>query len=148
MGTRSTIHIRDRYGRHLVSIYTQYDGYYEGVGKEIYEFFKDKKNYGNGFEDTALLFVANYKGNKSYNKYLTRESDRQEYNYFIQEGKEGILFSISKEVYVEQYENFALIDTLMGGNLEEFVEELNTEISEERKIKFGEEIKDEQNSNN
>lgn len=139
MGTRSTIHIRDRYGRHLVSIYTQYDGYYEGVGKEIYEFFKDKKNYGNGFEDTALLFVAKYKGNKSYNKYLTRDTDIEEYNYYITENDIGqIVFSISKEKYIDEIDDFAIVRTLSYGTLKEFVEELNTEIAEERKIVYEE----------
>lgn len=135
MSTHSTIHIKDRNGRHLVSIYTQCDGYYEGVGQEIYEFFSNKENYGNGFEDTALLFVAKYKGNEAYNRYLTRESDRQEYNYFIIEGEKEVLFSISKEVYVEEYERFALMNVLPIGNIKEFAEELNKEIPEERKIK-------------
>ena len=137
MGTRSTIHFSNRTGRHLVSIYTQYDGYYEGVGQEIYDFFSNKENYGNGFEDTALLFVAKYKGNSAYNKYLTFENDVQEYNCYITEGEKGeLIFSITKEVFVDKFDDIAILKTLRYGDLKEFAKELNTEIPDERKIKI------------
>lgn len=136
MGTHCTIHISDRYGRNLVSLYTQYDGYYEGVGQEIYDFFKDKKNYRNGFEDTALLFVAKYKGDKAYNRYLTRPSDIQEYNYYITENDGQILFSIKKEQFVKELDSYVLVNKLNYGTLKDFAEELNTEIAEENKIKL------------
>lgn len=128
MGTRSTIHIYNMRGKNLVNIYTQYDGYYQGVGKEIYEWWNNKDNYGNSFEDTAFLFIANYKGNSAYNKYLTTETDEQEYNYYIYEDKEeGVIFKIKKEIWLEDRETCGMITPLRGGNLEEFLEELNTE---------------------
>lgn len=128
MGTRSTIHIYDRNGRNLVNIYNQYDGYYQGVGKEIYEWWKNKENYGNEFEDTAFLFIANWKGNAAYSKYLTTQTDEQEYNYYIHEDiKEGVLFSIKKEAWFEKEQEIGMIYKLRYGSLEEFLEELNTE---------------------
>lgn len=40
MGTRSLTHIKQD-GKTLVTIYRQYDGYPEGLGKELYDFLKD-----------------------------------------------------------------------------------------------------------
>ena len=127
MGTRSTIHIYDNYGRHLVSIYNQYDGYYQGVGKEIYEWFKNKENYGNGFSDTMFLFIANWKGNTAYHKYLTTETDEQEYNYYISWYEGQLTFTIKKEVWIDERQEFYMQTTLRNGTLEQFLEELNTE---------------------
>lgn len=128
MGTRSTIHIYNMRGKNLVNIYTQYDGYYQGVGKEIYEWWKNKDNYGNSFEDTAFLFIANYKGNSAYNKYLTTENDEEEYNYYIYEDKEeGVIFKIKKEIWLDETSQCAMITPLRYGNIDEFLEELNTE---------------------
>lgn len=128
MGTRSTIHIYSKYGKNLVNIYTQYDGYYQGVGKEIYEFWNNKENYGNGFRDTALLFISKYKGNEPYNRYLTDERDEQEYNYYIYEDEENyVSFSIRKETWINERSQFYIETTLRYGSLEEFLEELNTE---------------------
>lgn len=128
MGTHSTIHIYNMRGKNLVNIYTQYDGDYQSVGKMIYEWWKNKENYGNGFEDTAFLFIANYKGNSAYNKYLTTENDEEEYNYYIYEDKEeGVIFKIKKEVWLEDKGMCAMVTTLRGGNIDEFLEVLNTE---------------------
>ena len=128
METRSTIHIYSKYGKNLVNIYTQYDGYYQGVGKEIYEFWNNKENYGNGFRNTALLFISQYKGNKPYNRYLTDERDEQEYNYYIYEDKENyVSFSIRKETWIAERRQFYMETTLRYGSLKEFLEELNTE---------------------
>lgn len=128
MGTRSTIHIYNRHGKNLANVYTQYDGYYQGVGKEIYEFFNNEENYGNGFDDTAFLFLAKYKGDSAYNRYLTTELDEQEYNYYIYEDNElGISFGISKEVWIENLQTTGIVHTLRYGTLKEFLEELNKE---------------------
>lgn len=129
MGTRSTIHIYNRYKNNLVNIYTQYDGYYQGVGKEIYEWWKNKENYGNGFTDTAFLFISNYKGNQSYNRYLTNEIDEQEYNYYIYEDFETgePMFGIKKEVWFKEEQEFGMQHKLYYGTIEEFLEELDKE---------------------
>lgn len=127
MGTHSTIHIYNRSGRNLINIYNQYDGYYQGVGKEIYEWWNNKEHYGNGFDDTAFLFIANWKKDRPYNRYLTSERDEQEYNYYIYETENGVEFRIRKEVWIDERQEFYLKDTLMYGSLEEFLKELNTE---------------------
>lgn len=97
MSTNGTIRFIDKRGRELLCIYTHYDSYYRGVGKVIYDFFSDKKNYGNGFEDTVLLFVCYIKEGKPYSIYATDKDDVQEYNYTIQETDEGLRFSVTRE---------------------------------------------------
>lgn len=127
MGTHSTIHIYDRNRRNLVNIYTQYDGYYKGVGMEIYEWFSNKDNFGNGFYDTALLFVSAYKGNEAYNKYLCSIDDQEEYNYYIYDTDDGIRFSIKKDKWLDDECKVVMEQTLTYGTLEDFLEELNKE---------------------
>lgn len=127
MGTHSTIHIYKKNGHNLINIYNQYDGYYQGVGKEIYEWWNNKDNYGNGFEDTAFLFISSWKKDRPYNRYLTTETDEQEYNYYIYETDKGVVFGIRKEVWIDERQEFYLKDTLRYGSLEEFLEELNNE---------------------
>lgn len=128
MGTHSTIHIYTKNGRNLINIYNQYDGYYQGVGKEIYEWWSNKENYGNGFDDTAFLFIAKWKGDRPYNRYLTIERDEQEYNYYIYEDEENYVgFSIKKETWIDERRQFYMETTLKYGSLKEFLEELNTE---------------------
>ena len=129
MGTHSTIHIYTKNGRNLINIYNQYDGYYQGVGKEIYEWWSNKDNYGNGFDDTAFLFIAKWKGDRPYNRYLTTERDEQEYNYYIYEDEEvGVRFSIRKEKWFDKEMEFGSKWMLNYGTLEEFLKELNTEV--------------------
>ena len=100
MGTRSTVKFY-RGGKCLLALYNQYDGYYEGVGQELVDFFGNKENYGNGFEDTALLYVCHKKQGKAYNTYLTSERNIEEYNYIIEDSETGLTFSIFKESFLE-----------------------------------------------
>ena len=125
MGTHSTIHIYGKHRKNLVNIYTQYDGYYEGVGQEIYEWWSNKDNYGNGFEDTALLFVAYYKGDSAYNKYLTTENDVHEFNYYIYDDDDGIHFRITCEEWDDLHGRF-IMETLRYSSLEEFKQFMKT----------------------
>lgn len=121
MGTRSTVKFYNRNGRCILSLYNQYDGYYEGIGQELVDFFGNKDNYGNGFEDTALLYVCYKKQGEPYNTYLTNESDKQEYNYSIFDNESGKLtFEIEEEIWLQKQKTFALIKTLQFANFEKF----------------------------
>ena len=117
MGTRSTVKFYRR-GKCLLALYNQYDGYYEGVGQELVEFFENKENMGNGFEDTALLYVCYKKQGKPYHTYLTTENDFEEFNYVITETDEGLEFTIYKELYLE--EGVAYQRVLQWADFEEF----------------------------
>ena len=121
MGTRSTVKFYNRNGRCILSLYNQYDGYYEGVGQELVDFFDNKDNYGNGFEDTALLYVCYKKQGKPYHTYLTNENDKQEYNYSIFEDDKGELtFEIEEERWVEKWDTFVMVPTLRFASFEHF----------------------------
>lgn len=103
MGTRSTIKFYDRYYRNLLSIYNQYDGYLEGIGAELVEFFESEQSRGNGFSDVALLYVI-YKKSGAYHTYATTENDIQEYNYIIQETDEGLRFTVKYQDFIDGQE--------------------------------------------
>lgn len=123
MGTRSTVKFYSITGRCILSLYNQYDGYYEGIGQELVEFFGNKDNYGNGFCDTTLLYVCYKKQGKPYNTYLTTENDKEEFNYSIFENENHKLtFEIEEEIWVEKYNTFALIKTLQFADYEQFKE--------------------------
>lgn len=125
MGTRSTVKFIDRYGKNLLSLYNQYDGYYEGIGEELLEFFKNKENYGNGFSDTALLYVCYKKQGKPYHTYLTTQVDLQEYNYEIQDTEDGLRFTIIRDYYFDD-NKYGTKTELSYGTLKDFEEEIKT----------------------
>lgn len=93
MGTRSTTHIFNVEGKHLVSMYKQFDGYPTGHGQELADFLKARTivngfgsetaaTHANGMGCLAAQIVAHFKdGIGGY--YITPEDDRQEYNYFV-----------------------------------------------------------------
>ena len=124
MGTRSTIHFYND-GINVMNIYTQYDGYLEGVGKQILDFFENKENRGNGIQDDALLYVLKYKDG-AYNMYATTEINQQEYNYYIyssydEKKKEHILeFRVTREGWFDSIKKFGIITLLNCGTFEDF----------------------------
>ncbi len=73
MGTRSTLKIKDEGGRDLLMIYRQFDGYPEGMGKDIIEFIRNGKlsdgyRHGdkagqvfNGMGDLVCQLIAHFK---------------------------------------------------------------------------------------
>lgn len=93
MGTRSTTRIYED-GRLLLALYKQYDGYPDGWGKELKDFFhkgvfvngirrtEDKLQF-NGVGDFALLLVKEFKEGTG-GLYATTEENEQEYNYIIE----------------------------------------------------------------
>jgi len=95
MGTRSTTKIYNEYGKLLLALYKQYDGYIEGWGKELKDFIKESK-FVNGFNESnnrthngpgcfTLQLVKEFKETTG-GLYATNEDDTQEYNYIIKFG--------------------------------------------------------------
>lgn len=114
MGTRSTIAFINKYkdGEEEIfaKIYQQYDGYLEGVGRELCKWLLNKKiingigadqftdEFANGFDDLATLFIADHKHgigylhlceiNKSINEYCDYNYEVV-YNYTLDLPREG-----------------------------------------------------------
>lgn len=101
MGTHATVLLKG--DNFKWKIYFQYDGYYEGVGKELAEFFTEMKigngipggyneeehgRFGNGFECAALQYLAEVKQGAG-GVYATDLDDHQEYNYELWHDGEG-----------------------------------------------------------
>lgn len=97
MGTRSTqlfVEKNNKKETPLVNIYTQYDGYIDGVGYQLAEFLLSKEivngipygvntsNFANGFGCLVASYIASIKEEVG-NVYITSLDDRQEYNYKI-----------------------------------------------------------------
>lgn len=94
MGTRSTTKILDEDGKHLVTLYRQFDGYPKGHGKELADFL-NSKTLVNGYGDTtstteangmgclAALLIGHLKGGRIGNVYVTSKGDSQEYDYTV-----------------------------------------------------------------
>ena len=96
MGTRSTIKFVARYGKEetiLCKIYQQYDGYIDGVGKELAEWLLKKTivngfnnqsmdKYANGAGCLAAQFIKEFK-TEIGGLYITDENDIEDYNYEV-----------------------------------------------------------------
>lgn len=99
MGTHSTITFIEKWGEHkvpLVKIYQQYDGYFDGVGKELANWLKDKtvvngfgvddtadKGFCNGVECMAAQFIHDFKKDIGGLYIVPISSDSEEYNYRV-----------------------------------------------------------------
>lgn len=94
MGTRSTTRVYDG-DRMILSLYCQFDGYHDGVGKQLAEFIQSRP-FVNGISGNNLVFngigcfaaqlVASLK-EKAGLWYVTgKEDQREEYNYEIRGG--------------------------------------------------------------
>jgi hypothetical protein len=100
MGTRSTIKIHNG-GKNsdvLVTLYKQFDGYFDGLGEELKSFLEDihlvngfsmneKRKIANGMGCLAAQLIVHFKQGVG-GVYVTTEGDSQEYNYQIYE-KDG-----------------------------------------------------------
>lgn len=97
MGTRSTIKFIEKWENgcdELVNIYQQYDGYIDGVGKELarwllsktlvngFRFGMKMKTYANGVGCLAAQYIKEFK-NEIGDLYLVSLSDTEEYNYKV-----------------------------------------------------------------
>jgi hypothetical protein len=92
MGTRSTVKFYQD-GKNILSVYHQYDGYIEGVGKQIANLLEQYRvvngipletdeKIANGISELALFYVIDNKDGNG-NIYATSEDDSQEFNYEI-----------------------------------------------------------------
>lgn len=92
MGTRSTVKFYED-EKNILSVYQQYDGYVEGVGKQVADLLEQydvvngiplrtNKKIANGISELALFYILDNKDG-SGNIYATTENDLQEYNYEI-----------------------------------------------------------------
>ncbi len=90
MGTRSTTKIYDN-DHFLLAIYTQFDGYTDGWGKQLKEFILsrpfvngigDDNKVFNGAGCFALQLIAEFKTGAG-GLYATTEGDSQSYNYEV-----------------------------------------------------------------
>lgn len=117
MGTRSTLHIKDDDGSHIVSVYRQMDGYPTGMGMDIKTALNNgqvelrngfgggdaiPKNF-NGMTCLGAFIIGALKGVKADVEnytlkgatgqiggiYLTTPDDRQAYDYFLAPTKDG-----------------------------------------------------------
>jgi hypothetical protein len=93
MGTRSTTKIYED-GQLLLAIYKQYDGYPDGWGQQLKDFFHkgvfvngirraDDILQFNGVGDFVLLLVKEFKEGTG-GLYAATENNEQEYNYVIE----------------------------------------------------------------
>lgn len=92
MGTRSKTTIFNEEGQPLVSIYRQYDGYFEGMGADLQAFLSGmaitngisglEKKSANGMGCLAAQIIAHLKEGVG-NVYITNHDDEQEYNYEV-----------------------------------------------------------------
>ena len=101
MGTRCLTIVEDEKGRELVVMYRQFDGYYEGHGKELADFLTDFKlvngmrgheppKFANGLGCLAAQIVSHFK-NEPGGIYLYPAEARnvgEEYVYVVS-GEEG-----------------------------------------------------------
>jgi hypothetical protein len=98
MGTRSVIKFQEN-NETICAIYQQFDGYPEGVGRELFFFLDDMtivnglsvdqpKRVANGIGCLAAQFVAQFKDGAG-GFYMTPPDDTQEYDYIVNASWEG-----------------------------------------------------------
>lgn len=136
MGTRSTTKfievLKDEEGNEkeevMCAIYTQYDGYPDGVGMQIAEFLNGMEIV-NGFSDTskriangigclAAQYIAHIKDGVG-NVYMTHPDDSQQYNYEIIIGYEGEGWDMKPTTPIIRVE---LYDRNFEGTPQEFID--------------------------
>lgn len=95
MGTRSLIHFKEN-GVHLVTVYQQFDGYPDGVGKRLIEFLdkitiingigggqETPEKYANGMNCLAAQFIAKYKTRVGGLYIFPKAATKQNYDYTV-----------------------------------------------------------------
>ena len=103
MGTRSITRIHDEQGNRLLAIYQQYDGYPEGVGKNLADFLKEfevvdgipagaateQRRLAHGADCLAAQLVSHLKGDQVGGVYIAPLNSSELYNYDIYVKKVG-----------------------------------------------------------
>jgi hypothetical protein len=118
MGTRSTVKFyRNKHNEKpnvcVASIYQQYDGYLEGVGKELIEWLKtftivngigldEEIKIANGIDCLAAQYIKDHKADVG-GLYMTDKEDVQEYNYEIYDdennGKQDLYIIVKDDAW-------------------------------------------------
>lgn len=122
MGTRSTIKFQED-GETVCTIYQQYDGYPDYVGKKLAEFLKEitmvngiplgdtGKRFANGVGCLAAQFVAQFK-KCAGGLYIVSDDCDEEYNYVV---------NYEHDENMRQFKDFVIsVNDSFRGNLEEF----------------------------
>jgi len=128
MGTRALIHIKEKGmdSQTICTIYRQFDGYYEGLGVDIYNilhkghseilngFGNDSEvpNHFNGMGCLAAYLVGELKNKRIGNVYIYPPNAKkcgEEYVYTLWE-HEGEVWIRAHDVYAEKYFECALKD--------------------------------------
>jgi len=122
MGTRSTVMFVERRGKEeipLVNIYQQFDGYIDGVGKDLARWlnnlyivngisFNEVREIANGVGCLAAQYIARVKDGAG-GLYITSMDDRQEYNYKViidsYYGLDGVPANDITEIIVALYDD-------------------------------------------
>lgn len=125
MGTRATTKVLNENGDIILSMYSQYDGYPEGLGRELANFlkqitmvngirFEEKRKVANGMGCLAAQLVAEFKESAgSY--YLTTPEQEESYNYTIY--SEGDFDNQILKIKVESFSNILFDDKVENYNL-------------------------------
>ena len=104
MGTRSTIKFYDE-DEFICAVYQQFDGYIDGVGKQVVDFISSKsfvngigrdENVFNGYHCFIAQFISNFKTSAG-GLYMTSKDDEQEFNYIVKKQNKKIIISCIEE---------------------------------------------------
>jgi len=99
MGTRSITTILNEEGEILLKLYRQFDGYFEGHGKELADFLKRLKlcngisretseTHANGMQCLAAQIVAHFKTCIGSIYITPASAEEEEFNYVIYTGSD------------------------------------------------------------
>lgn len=112
MGTRALIHVKQK-GRHsktICTIYTQYDGYPSGIGKNILDFINNrrisnglKQDCFNGMEELSAMLVAHLKTDSGTIYLYPADSQGlwEDFTYYLYTSDHDIEFTETKPVYFD-----------------------------------------------
>lgn len=125
MGTRATTKVLNENGDIILSMYSQYDGYPEGLGKDLANFlkqitmvngirFEEKRKVANGMGCLAAQLVAKFKESAG-GYYLTTPDDEESYNYTIY--SEGDFDNQILKIKVESCSSILFDDKVENYNL-------------------------------
>lgn len=125
MGTRATTKVLNENGNIIISMYSQYDGYPEGLGRDLANFlkqitmvngirFEEKRKVANGMGCLAAQLVAEFKKSAG-GYYLTTPDDTESYNYTIY--SEGDFDNQILKIKVENSSNILFDDRVENYNL-------------------------------
>lgn len=123
MGTRAVTKVLNEEGDVILSMYSQFDGYPDGLGRSLVEFLKkikmvngirinEERKVANGMGCLAAQLVVEFK-KEAGGFYLTTPDDEESYNYTIY--SEGDYDDQILKIKVESYS-----EVLFDGKVEDY----------------------------